>query len=241
VIEEFTYDVESRTGKIVLSASRGVFRYVGGRISKTTPVEFRTPLATLGIRGGINQIAIPDAGISLTTAHIFGISTTITRPGAEPVSITRQEYQATVRKDGGIVFSRVTPDLFADLNRSFERPAGVPTAGLPGSQRLRHVAAMGLPPLGGAPVVVPQLSPHAPPKVPELSNVVTALQKIANRPIDNSIIQSVRNMTTVVQQMQKVQAAGASGGLLLISIGGGADIILGGGIITIEPLPQFTP
>src|SRR5258708_20188757 len=53
VLDEFVYDPATETGKIALSATKGVFRLVGGKISKTEPVVLKMPTATLGIRGGV--------------------------------------------------------------------------------------------------------------------------------------------------------------------------------------------
>ena len=53
VVDSFVYDPEAKTGELAFSATKGLFRLVGGRISKTNPVTFRTPTALIGIRGGI--------------------------------------------------------------------------------------------------------------------------------------------------------------------------------------------
>ena len=71
VLDEFVYDPVSKTGKIALSATRGVFRLVGGQISKTTPVTLTTPTATIGVRGGIAAINADGNGVS--AAFIYGV------------------------------------------------------------------------------------------------------------------------------------------------------------------------
>ena len=53
VLDEFVYDPDSKTGSLSVSVTRGVFRFVGGRISKTKSALFKTPTATMGIRGGV--------------------------------------------------------------------------------------------------------------------------------------------------------------------------------------------
>jgi hypothetical protein len=58
VLDEFVYDPEAKTGKLAFSATKGLFRLVGGKISKTTPVTFKTPTAVIGIRGGIGLISV---------------------------------------------------------------------------------------------------------------------------------------------------------------------------------------
>ena len=52
-IDQFVYDPKSGTGKLAMSATRGVLRYVGGKLSKQdNAVTLRTSTATLAVRGG---------------------------------------------------------------------------------------------------------------------------------------------------------------------------------------------
>ncbi len=62
VLDEFVYDPDAKTGKLAFSATKGLFRLVGGKISKTTAVTFTTPTAVIGIRGGIGIITVTEIG-----------------------------------------------------------------------------------------------------------------------------------------------------------------------------------
>lgn len=62
VLDEFVYDPNTKAGKLAFSATKGLFRLVGGKISKTTPVIFKTPTAVIGIRGGIGIITVREVG-----------------------------------------------------------------------------------------------------------------------------------------------------------------------------------
>src|SRR5471032_3019097 len=55
-IDSFVYDPASKTGDLAITATQGVFRLVGGVISKTRPITFKTPSCTTGIRGGITIV-----------------------------------------------------------------------------------------------------------------------------------------------------------------------------------------
>ena len=57
-LDKFVYDPEKKTGEMALNASRGVFRFVGGAISKNSEVVVKTPSATMGIRGGIATFSV---------------------------------------------------------------------------------------------------------------------------------------------------------------------------------------
>jgi len=52
-IDKFVYDPATKTGALAINASKGVFRLVGGKISKTNPIVITTPSSTIGIRGGM--------------------------------------------------------------------------------------------------------------------------------------------------------------------------------------------
>ncbi len=59
VIDEYVYDPAAGTGKMVASISRGALRFVGGQISHTAGVTINTPVASLGIRGGVASVVFP--------------------------------------------------------------------------------------------------------------------------------------------------------------------------------------
>ena len=93
VIDQFVYDPNAGTGKLAASVSRGIFRFVGGKISKQeNAVTMRTPAATIGIRGGVMLVdqaangrleAIFVFGKGLTVTGLNGVSKTVFRPGFE--------------------------------------------------------------------------------------------------------------------------------------------------------------
>ncbi len=71
-IDSFVYQPESQSGELLLSASVGVLRFVGGALSKSGNVSITTPSGTLGIRGGVMVIEI-NAGDGETYAFfIYG-------------------------------------------------------------------------------------------------------------------------------------------------------------------------
>lgn len=59
VIDEFVYDPNAGTGKMVASLAKGAMRFVGGQISHTAGVTINSPVATLGIRGGVATVIYP--------------------------------------------------------------------------------------------------------------------------------------------------------------------------------------
>src|SRR6266851_3998769 len=93
LIDEFVFDPAAGTGKMAANLTRGVFRFVGGKLSKLdNAVTMQTPSATIGIRGGVilvNQAASGSLevifvyGKGITVTGLNGIAQTITRPGWE--------------------------------------------------------------------------------------------------------------------------------------------------------------
>lgn len=80
VLDSFVYDPEKTTGKIALSVTKGVFRFVGGKLSKENPVTISTNTATMGIRGGIAFLTVrPDQAVS--AAFLYGEELTLSRGG----------------------------------------------------------------------------------------------------------------------------------------------------------------
>lgn len=91
-IDRFVYDPNSKTGALAITANQGVFRFVGGKISKTAPVTINTPSATLAIRGGI-MIVSADPRRTLAI-FVFGNDMTVTANG-HTTTVTRPGWQVT--------------------------------------------------------------------------------------------------------------------------------------------------
>ena len=92
LLDEYVYDPNAGSGKIALSATRGVFRIVGGKISKGEPITLRTPTVTIGVRGGV---AFASVGETVSAGFVFGDEMTATgggrterttRPGTEIIT-----------------------------------------------------------------------------------------------------------------------------------------------------------
>ena len=71
VIDKFVFDPESGSGEMSLSVGKGVFRFVGGKISKNSEVQVKTPTATVGIRGGIATLSV-QPGQPVVGKFLFG-------------------------------------------------------------------------------------------------------------------------------------------------------------------------
>jgi hypothetical protein len=96
VIDSFVYDANHKLGELSLSATRGVFRFVGGNISKAKAVTITTPSSAITIRGGIMMVAVDPAETKAT--FLYGQAMTVTGHGRTQV-VTRPGWG--VRTVGG--------------------------------------------------------------------------------------------------------------------------------------------
>lgn len=91
VIDKFVYDPDKRSGEMALSLSRGLMRFVGGRISKSGGVKVRTPVATMGIRGGIALINVVSP-TSVDVTLLFGDGIKGTTTNGQSFEVRRQGF-----------------------------------------------------------------------------------------------------------------------------------------------------
>ena len=107
-IDRFVYDANAKAGTLAITASQGVFRFVGGKISKTTPVTVNTPSGSLTIRGGIMIVRVEPTRTVAT--FVFGVEMTATsnskteivrRPGWQVTLLTGQVPAKPVQAPSG--------------------------------------------------------------------------------------------------------------------------------------------
>lgn len=114
VLDKYIYDPSTQTGEFAISMSRGVLRFVGGRISKTRDAVVTTPTATIGIRGGMSIIIVAPDGAT-RVMHIAGEYTRLTTLNGEEITISRSNGAAEAPLGGGInYFGIATQDLIKE-------------------------------------------------------------------------------------------------------------------------------
>ncbi len=99
-IDQFVYDPKTGTGKLAMSATRGLLRYVGGKLSKQNEaVTLRTGTATLAVRGGtcvVNQ----DPSGRLDVYFLYGEGISVTGGNGVTQSMRRPGFAITVSGSG---------------------------------------------------------------------------------------------------------------------------------------------
>ncbi len=110
VLDKYVYDPDSDSGEMTVTVLKGAMRFVGGRISKTSPATIKTSTATIGIRGGMGNISVGD-GAETVYMHVAGFSSTITS-ATETLTITREGGLATIGADGDLQYLGIADDDF---------------------------------------------------------------------------------------------------------------------------------
>jgi hypothetical protein len=84
-LDKFVFDPDKGTGEMSLSVTKGVLRFVGGKISKNNPVEVKAGVATMGIRGGIATFNYTP-GQTASAKFLFGKEMSVTANGVTQVT-----------------------------------------------------------------------------------------------------------------------------------------------------------
>jgi hypothetical protein len=95
-IDQFVYDPKTGSGKLAMSATRGLLRYVGGRLSKQDEaVTLKTSTATLAVRGGAFIVNITPNGTT-NAVFVYGNGLTVTSNSGGTQTVTRPGFGTTV-------------------------------------------------------------------------------------------------------------------------------------------------
>jgi hypothetical protein len=100
-IDQFVYDAKSGTGQLAMSASRGLLRFVGGKLSKQEEgVSLRTSTATLAVRGGAFLLDLTTEG-RMEAIFIYGRALTVTGAGGVTQTLHRPGFAISIAGPGG--------------------------------------------------------------------------------------------------------------------------------------------
>jgi outer membrane immunogenic protein len=171
-LNEFVYNPNRGSGKIVIEAGRGVFRFVTGSQNPRN-YEIKTPIATIGVRGTEFQLLVESDFIVL--ALVRGAVRVVTTAG-RVVVLNRVGTAITIRANGQVEgptpwtgpfttfagdvpfpffpsnFAAVSPPREGTATARVSPPGGARTAAVSPPQR-RAATALISPPGGGSPPV----------------------------------------------------------------------------------------
>mgnify|MGYP001327937954 FL=1 len=128
-IDEYVYDPATGTGDMVVSISKGVFRLVGGKISKNQPIIFNSPSATVSVRGGIAYVKESSAG--LEAGLLYGTQLSVTSAASGLTSSTSQTgraFSVSAGQTEAPVAQKINPEALAQDIASLEKSAEPPAS-----------------------------------------------------------------------------------------------------------------
>lgn len=99
VLDKFVYNPASKTGDIVLNATKGAFRFVSGS-ARSSSYKIKTPVATIGVRGTIFDYFINALG-ELILVLVEG-EVEVCPNGAACMTISQPGQYVLVKADGSI-------------------------------------------------------------------------------------------------------------------------------------------
>jgi len=146
-IDQFVYNPNASTGKVTLSMTRGIFRYVGGKVSKLdNAVTLDTPSATIGIRGG-EILANVEPGGGVTTVLIYGKELVVTGATGASERLSRVGFAIRVARPGAAPSAPfpVSPAAIAAYLAQLDGRAGS-NGGAPVLPTNQTIAQSGVPP-----------------------------------------------------------------------------------------------
>ena len=248
VIDEFVYDPNAGTGKLAASLTRGVFRFVGGTLSKRdNAVTMQTPSATIGVRGGVMLINLLPSG-RLEVIFGYGKGITVTGRNGASETITRPGFEVIVPSPGASPSAPTPapPDtaeaLLAQLDGRSDGNGGartIPTEAMVANSGIANV-------ISGDIAASRRAAAQTRPPTPQPPNVSTAVQ------------QSESNIQVVASQGATVTPASGGPPVPLVNfyknptpsgapvsstgVGGGGVVVTYAGLIKVasDPMLGFT-
>ena len=97
LVDEFVYNPNTGSGRMTVTLTKGAMRMVGGNVTHTEGATIKTPLAVIGVRGGVAAVK-HDAKVGTQVINLHGTVTMTS--GGVPVTISRSGFGASVSPGG---------------------------------------------------------------------------------------------------------------------------------------------
>jgi FecR protein len=192
-IDRFVFDPNTQKGDLAVNATRGVFRLVGGKISKNSPIVITTPSNTIGIRGGITILSVTQ--VQTIAGFVFGHSMTVTA-GGQTQTATRAGSEV-ITKAGGVP-GAVTLFKRGGLTAALSQLEGTSSNNNNSADQSAQSSGFSSKNSGQPPINTPNFNQNGPPNTNNntLTNAVS-FSNPASQPVGNSTLQN-QNVTNTV-------------------------------------------
>jgi hypothetical protein len=115
VIDDYVFDTRTNTGKMSVSLTKGLMRFVGGQISHNGNAQVKTPTATIGIRGAVGTFSYdPKTKITSASNDCRECVLSLLAPNGQSIQIPPGQT-ATVQNNGSV---SVAPTTRQDAERN---------------------------------------------------------------------------------------------------------------------------
>ncbi len=102
IIDEFVYEPNTGTAKLVATVTKGAFRFIGGRASRNKGgVTIHTPTGTIGIRGGMVDGLVNGDGGKTLFSMVFGTEVNYEGNDGNSARIYRSGYTLDINGSNG--------------------------------------------------------------------------------------------------------------------------------------------
>ena len=116
-VDRFIFNPSTAGGDLSINAAKGALRFIGGALSKKKPVQIKTPVATIGIRGGIADAHVGAKGAT-ETVFVFGEELTMTNGQGQTQRLTTPGQGLTLANAHSVPVP-LPPQRAAQLMSSF--------------------------------------------------------------------------------------------------------------------------
>lgn len=125
-VDKFVFDAKSGKGDMGVTLTKGVFRLVGGKISKKSEITIATLSATVGIRGGIVAVTVAEDG-KTKADFLYGERMRVTAQGVTQVAQRPgSRIEAEMRRPPSVPMV-LPPGGASTLTKALEKPAAAST------------------------------------------------------------------------------------------------------------------
>jgi ferric-dicitrate binding protein FerR (iron transport regulator) len=138
-VDRFVYDADTGAGDLIVNVRRGLVRFVGGRVTATTPAVIATPASTLTIQGGAIVSVTPDRTVAIFVGGMAmkvvanGETRIVSQPGSQSTTLAGSAPGAAVATSLGSLEVEVAhlEAIHGDDSRSIIEQAAAVTSTIP--------------------------------------------------------------------------------------------------------------
>ena len=149
VLDKFVYDPTGSSGRVVLQATRGAFRFVTGS-QASRAYQVNTPFGSLGVRGTVVEMIVRPSGdkCATTVRLAAGREATFTTKSGKRAVLNQPNMVACISSTGDVSYSMSTQSILSFSTEAQQAPPPVFSPGGGGNVT--------------PPIVIPCVSPSTP-------------------------------------------------------------------------------